>query len=91
MLPYELLSSRTSIDVRLANSKAGIKPTAPLLVFDKKNLIEFLLDFVHYLYIKSNPNPSFYPMLLNESLPFCMSIDKKIKKKKKKRKIIIRN
>jgi len=36
--------------VRLANSKAGIKPTAPLSAFDKKNLIEFLLDFLHYLY-----------------------------------------
>jgi len=32
-------------DVRLANSKAGIKPTAPLSVFDKKNSIEFPLDF----------------------------------------------
>ena len=31
--------------VRLANSKARIKPTAPLLVFDKENSIEFLLDF----------------------------------------------
>ena len=31
--------------VRLANSKAGIKPTAPLLAFDKENSIEFLLDF----------------------------------------------
>jgi len=36
--------------VRLANSKAGIKPTAPLSAFDKKNLIEFSLDFLHYLY-----------------------------------------
>jgi len=36
--------------VRLANSKAGIKPTAPLSAFDKKNSIEFLLDFLHYLY-----------------------------------------
>jgi len=31
--------------VRLANSKARIKLTAPLSVFDKENLIEFLLDF----------------------------------------------
>jgi len=31
--------------VRLANSKAGIKPTAPLSAFDKENSIEFLLDF----------------------------------------------
>jgi len=36
--------------VRLANSKAGIKPTAPLSVFDKENSIEFPLDFLHYLY-----------------------------------------
>jgi len=36
--------------VRLANSKAGIKPTAPLSVFDKENLIEFPLDFLYYLY-----------------------------------------
>jgi len=36
--------------VRLANSKAGIKPTASLSVFDKENLIEFLLNFLHYLY-----------------------------------------
>jgi len=36
--------------VRLANSKARIKPTAPLSVFDKENSIEFLLDFLHYLY-----------------------------------------
>jgi len=46
-----------SVIVRLANSKAGIKPTAPLSVFDKENSIEFLLDFVHYLYKQSNPNP----------------------------------
>jgi len=72
------------ISVRLANSKAGIKPTAPLLVFDKKNLIEFPLDSVHYLYMKSNPNPSFYPMLPYESLSPCTSIDKKKKRKKKK-------
>jgi len=43
--------------VRLANSKAGIKPTAPLLAFDKENSIEFPLDSVHYLYKQSNPNP----------------------------------
>jgi len=36
--------------VRLANSKAGIKPTAPLSAFDKENSIEFSLDFLHYLY-----------------------------------------
>ena len=36
--------------VRLANSKAGIKPTAPLSVFDKENSMEFSLDFLYYLY-----------------------------------------
>jgi len=61
------------------------------LAFDKENSIEFPLDSVHYLYMKSNPNPSFYPVLLYESLFSCTSIDKKIKEKKKKRKIIIRN
>jgi len=30
--------------VRVANSKARIKPTAPLSAFDKENLIEFLLN-----------------------------------------------
>ena len=41
---------KLSFNVRLANSKAGIKPTASLLVFDKKNSIKFPLDFLHYLY-----------------------------------------
>jgi len=36
--------------VRIANSWAGIKPTAPLLAFDKENSMEFLLDFLYYLY-----------------------------------------
>jgi len=62
-----------------AKLHAGIKPTALCSVFDKENSIEFPLDSVHYLYIKSNPNPSFYPMLLYESLSSHMSIDKKIK------------
>jgi len=42
--------SRELPSVRLANSKARIKPTTPLSAFDKKNSIEFLLDFLHYLY-----------------------------------------
>jgi len=74
------------LDVRLANSKARIKPTAPLSAFDKKNLIEFLLYSVHYLYMKSNPNPSFYPMLPYELLSSYTSINKKRKEKKRKRK-----
>jgi len=40
----------SSSSVRIANSKARIKPTAPLLAFDKENSIEFPLDFLHYLY-----------------------------------------
>jgi len=52
-----LLSEGRDPSVRLANSKAGIKPTAPLSAFDKENSIEFLLDSVHYLYKQSNPNP----------------------------------
>jgi len=60
-------------------------------VFDKENSIEFSLDSIHYLYIKSNPNPSFYPTLLYESLFSYVSIDKKIKENKRKEKIIIRN
>ena len=70
--------------VRLANSKAGIKPTASLSAFDKENSIEFLLDSVYYLYMKSNLNPFFYPVLPYESLSSYASIDKK-------KKLIIRN
>jgi len=44
------LDVELSSNVRLANSKAGIKPTAPLSAFDKENSIEFLLDFLSYLY-----------------------------------------
>ena len=53
-------------------------------MFDKENSIEFSLDSVHYLYMKSNPNPSFCPALPYESLFSCMSINKKRKEKKKK-------
>jgi len=77
--------------VRVAGLQAGIKPIALCSAFDKENSIEFPLDSVHYLYIKSNPNPSFYPVLPYESLSSHMSTDKKRKEKKKKRKIIIRN
>jgi len=41
---------KRGLSVRLANSKARIKPTTPLSVFDKKNSIEFPLDFLLYLY-----------------------------------------
>jgi len=62
------------------------KANCSLSTFDKENSIEFLLDFVHYLYIKSNPNPSFYPVLSYESLSSHASIDKKIKEMKIKMK-----
>jgi len=80
---------RDSCFVRVAGLQARIKPTALCSVFDKENSIEFPLDSVHYLYMKSNPNPSFYPMLPYESLSSCVSIDEK--RKEKKRKTIIRN
>jgi len=41
---------RGPLTVRLANSKAGIKPTAPLSAFDKENSIEFLSQKVTYLF-----------------------------------------
>jgi len=41
----------SSSSVRLANSKARIKPTASLSAFDKENSIEFPLDLVHYIYM----------------------------------------
>jgi len=68
---------------------AGIKPTALCSAFDKENSIEFPLDSVYYLYMKSNPNPSFYPVLPHESLSSYASNKKR--KEKKKKKIIIRN
>jgi len=55
-------------------------------VFDKENSIEFLLDSIQYLYMKSNPNPSFYPMLPYELLSSYASINKKIKEMKMKMK-----
>ena len=61
-----------------------IEPTVLCSVFDKENSIEFPLDSVYYLYMKSNPNPSFYPVLPYESLSSRTSINKKIKEKKKK-------
>ena len=53
------------------------KANCSLSAFDKENLIEFPLDSVYYLYIKSNPNPSFYPVLSYESLSSHVSINKK--------------
>ena len=74
--------------VRLANSKAGIKPTAPLSAFDKENSIEFPLDSVCYLYKQSNPNPVFYPAFPYESTCSHTFVD--IKRKEKKRKSIFK-
>jgi len=34
------------------------KANCSLSAFDKENSMEFSLDSVHYLYMKSNPNPS---------------------------------
>jgi len=62
-----------------AKLHARIKPTALCSVFDKENSIDFLLDSVYYLYMKSNPNPSFYPVLPYESLSSPASINKKNK------------
>ena len=36
--------------VRVANSKARIKPTAPLSAFDKENSMEFLLNSLLLIY-----------------------------------------
>jgi len=60
------------------------KANCSLSAFDKENLIEFPLDSVHYLYMKSNPNPFFYSMLPYKSLSSCASIDEKRKEKKMK-------
>jgi len=62
-----------------AKLHTGIKPTALCSVLDKENLTKFSLDSVHYLYMKSYPNPFFYPMLPYESLFSHVSIDKKDK------------
>jgi len=42
----------TGIDQKCKKAKlqAGMKPTALCLVIDKENSIEFLLDFLYYLY-----------------------------------------
>jgi len=78
-------SDHSVTTVRLANSKARIKPTASLSVFDKKNSIEFLLDFLHYLYKWLTLTLYQSPVLPYESLLSHTSINKKIKEKKKKR------
>jgi len=81
------LDVESSFNVRLANSKARIKPTAPLSVFDKENSIEFLLDLVHYIYMQSNPNP----VLLSRASLWVNLLSRvrwyyKLKEKKKKKK-----
>ena len=85
------LDVESSSNVRLANSKAGIKPTAPLSAFDKENSIEFSLDSVHYLYNQSNPNP----VLLSCASLWVDLLSRvhyyKLKEKKKKKKNNIQN
>jgi len=73
--------------VRIANSKAGIKPTAPLSAFDKKNSIEFPLDFLHYLYKCLTLTLYQSPALPYESLLSRVSINKKNKRKEKEKNI----
>ena len=78
----------SSSNVRLTNSKAGIKPTASLSAFDKENSIEFPLDLVPYIYMQSNPNPvllSRASLWVNLLLHICWYYKLKEKKKKKKR------
>jgi len=79
--------SQHNWSVRLANSKAGIKPTAPLSAFDKENSIEFPLDLVHYIYMQSNPNPV---LLSRASLQVNLLLHVrwyyKLKEKKRKKK-----
>ena len=79
------------IDVRVANSKAGIKPTAPLSAFDKENSMEFPLDSVHYLYKQSNPNPApFIPRFLMSQLALARPL-LQFKRKEKEKKNNIQN
>ena len=63
--------STRAVGVRLANSKAGIKPTAPLSAFDKENSIEFPLDSLHYLY-------NYYIDILNGTLEVCLLFSSKL-------------
>jgi len=63
---YNTAFAMTSVDVRIANSWAGIKPTALLSVFDKENSIEFSLDLLHYIY---NYYGSYAPCLPQSSCP----------------------
>ena len=84
------LDVESSSNVRLASSKAGIKPTAPLSAFDKENSIEFPLDSVHYLYKQSNPHPVLLSCAsLWVNLLSCVCYYK-LKKKKKKKKTIFK-
>ena len=46
----DMLSSLLVPFYKKAKLQAGIKPTALCSAIDKENLIEFLLDFLYYLY-----------------------------------------
>ena len=82
------LDVESSSNVRVANSKAGIKPTAPLSAFDKENSIEFPLDSVHYLYKLSNPNPVLF---IPHSPMSQLALAHPLFEKKRKRKNNIQN
>jgi len=88
LMPTNLQSTPSvALNVRLANSKAEIKPTAPLSAFDKENSIEFPLDSVHYLYKVSNPNPvPFIPRFPMSQLALARPLFEKKRKEKKKEK-----
>jgi len=79
------------VGVRLANSKAGIKPTAPLSAFDKENSIEFPLDSVHYLYKQSNPNSVLFILCFLMSQLALARLLLQIKRKEKRKKNNIQN
>jgi len=49
ILPPPLYAILTLV-CKKAKLQAGIKPTALCSAIDKENSIEFLLDFLHYLY-----------------------------------------
>jgi len=86
-----------SSNVRLANSKARIKPTAPLSAFDKENSMEFPLDFLHYLYnyymvcallshayhVTYHVTPCDCDYVTLSCTPFCVVSSRKRKEKKR--------
>jgi len=84
MLTVTLLPIATSC--QRAKLHAGIKPTALCSALDKENSIESLLDSVHYLYNRTNPNPVLSPVLPYESTCSRASVITNLKEKKRKEK-----